>query len=150
MRFPSRLFLLLGVIAALPAAAEQVVISEIMYQPPAGKPEYVELSNITATPLDTALWKFTDGIDYTFPNFNAGAASAHILKPFEKILLSSADDATTRAAYPSIPVGVRIFGPWGASALSNSGEKLTVKDKNGVTVCTVEYIQRPRQMADRP
>ena len=120
--------------------AEQVVVSEIMYNPPGGLPEFIELSNITATPLDMALWRFSDGVDFTFPNFSAGASSAHLLLPNEKILISSATDAATRTAYPGIPGGVRIFGPWGATkALGNNGDRITVKDKNGVVVCTVNY-----------
>ncbi len=120
--------------------AEQVVISEMMYNPPVGKPEFVELSNITATPLDMALWRFSDGVDFTFPNFSTGSPSAHLLLPFEKILISSATSAATRTAYPAIPAGVRIFGPWNvASVLDNGGEKVTLKDKNDVVVCTVTY-----------
>jgi hypothetical protein len=42
----------------LTARAEQVVFSEIMYNPPAGKPEFVEIWNITNTPLDMAKWHF--------------------------------------------------------------------------------------------
>ncbi len=122
------------------AFAEQVVVSEIMYNPPGALPEFIELSNITATPLDMALWRFSDGVDFTFPNFSAGTPSAHLLLPYEKILISSAGDAATRAAYPGIPGGVRIFGPWSVTkALGNSGDRITVKDKNGVVVCTVNY-----------
>ncbi len=122
------------------AFAEQVVVSEIMYNPPGTLPEFIELSNITATPLDMALWRFSDGVDFTFPNFTAATPSAHLLLPYEKILISPVSDAATRAAYPGIPGGVRIFGPWNVTtSLSNSGESITVKDKNGVIVCTVNY-----------
>ncbi len=111
-----------------------------MYNPPGALPEFIELSNITATPLDMALWRFSDGVDFTFPNFNAGTPSAHLLLPYEKILISSASDVATRAAYPGIPGGVRIFGPWSAlTSLDNNGERITVKDKNGVIVCSVSY-----------
>ena len=73
-----------------PARAEQVVFSEIMYQPPAAKPEFIEVWNITNTPLDTAGWRFSDGIEFTFPNFNAASAQAHFLKPMERIIVSAA------------------------------------------------------------
>lgn len=134
-----RIIALLFTLQITAAFAEQVVVSEIMYHPLPGKPEYIELWNITATPLDTALWKFSDGIDFAFPNFNPSAPSAHILLPFERIIISSATSATTRTAYPGIPAGVRIFGPWSAGTLDNSGERITVKDKNGVIVCSIEY-----------
>jgi hypothetical protein len=114
------------------------VFSEVMYQPPNGKPEFIEIWNITSTPLDTARWTFTDGITFTFPDFNPASSQAHFLRANERIILSAADEATTRTAYPTIPAGVRVFGPW-AGALSNSGEKITLTDKNGVVMCTLEY-----------
>ncbi|MGY8690157.1 MAG: lamin tail domain-containing protein, partial [Verrucomicrobiales bacterium] len=43
------------------AQADQVVISEIMYHPRGEQPEFVELTNITATPLDIIRWRFTNG-----------------------------------------------------------------------------------------
>ena len=60
-----------------------ILISEIMYNPPAGgsfdhdEYEYIELRNISADPVSLqewdpqqmvfTPWKFTEGIDYTFP-----------------------------------------------------------------------------------
>lgn len=121
------------------AFAAQVVFSEVMYQPVGNKPEYVEIWNITTTPLDTARWTFTNGLTYTFPDFNSGSPQAHFLRGNERIILSSADETTTRNAYPTIPVNVRIFGPWTAGSLSNSGEQLTLVDKNNVVVANLEY-----------
>lgn len=120
------------------APAGQVVFSEVMYAPPPGKPEFLEVWNIAMTPLDIAKWKFTEGITFNFPDFNAADTSAHILKHGERILMSSVDEAATRAAYPSIPATVRIFGPWTGS-LNNAGEKITLDDKNGVHACSLTY-----------
>ncbi len=134
------LLLVLVVIFTRIAAAEQVVFSEIMYQPPVGKPEFVEVWNIANTPLDTAKWRLSDGVEFTFPDFNPASLQAHILKPQERIILSAASDAATRAAYPAIPATVRIFGPWDPlTTLDNGGETVTLQDKNGVIVCTVSY-----------
>jgi hypothetical protein len=36
---------------------------------------------------------------------------------------------------------VRIFGPW-TGKLNNDEERITLKDKNGITVCTVKYGSR--------
>lgn len=118
--------------------AEQVVISEIMYNPPPGKPEFIEIWNITYTPLDMEKWRFTDGVDYTFPPYSEADGDAFLLKPQERIVVSSADPATTRAAYPSLPAQVRVFGPW-QGALNNAGERITLSDKNGALLCTVNY-----------
>ena len=141
IRFLSRIFYTFCALVFLQTVrAEQVVFSEIMYQPPAGKPEFIEVWNITNTPLDTASWRFSDGIDFTFAGFNAASTQAHILKPMERIIVSAASEAATRAAYPSIPAAVRILGPWVAlTSLDNGGERVTLKDKNGVIVTTVTY-----------
>lgn len=121
------------------SSAVQVVFSEVMYQPTGTKPEYIEITNITATPLDMARWTFINGLTYTFPDFNAGSSQAHFLRGNERIILSSANENVTRTAYPSIPVNVRVFGPWTSGSLSNSGERITLTDKNGVIVSDLEY-----------
>ena len=126
-----KLLFLSGICATLsliPAAAEQVIFTEVQYNAKAGDPDFVEITNNTGTPLDMGKWYFSDGIDYTFPDFNAANTSAHILKQFETILVSPVDEATLRDAYPNIPEDTRIFGPY-SGALSNSGEKLTLSDK---------------------
>ena len=132
--------LLLAALLALggTASASQVVFSEVMYHPLTGKPEFVEVENLSATPLDMARWQFTEGVTLVLPDFSAGASQAHFLKGFERILFSSADDPTTRAAYPGIPAGVRIFGPW-TGTLAHSGERITLQDKNGVIAATLNY-----------
>ncbi len=120
------------------SSAEQVIFTEIQYNAAAGQPEFIEVTNNTATPFDMGKWSFTNGVEYTFPDFNAGDTDAHILKDFETILVSPVDEATLRAAYSNIPAGVRVFGPY-TGALSNSGETLTLSDKNGIVMTTVEY-----------
>ena len=139
MRFPSivpRSAVLL--LLTITAHAEQVVFSEIMYNPPAGKPEFIEIWNITNTPLDMAKWRLSEGVAFTFPDFNSASSQAHFLKPMERIVVSAASAATTRTAYPTIPANVRVFGPWDG-ALDNGGERVTLQDKNNVIVCTVNY-----------
>ena len=120
------------------ALAEQVIFTEIQYNAQSGQPEFIEVKNITGTPLDLGTWAFTDGINYTFPDFNPSDTDAHIFQPFETILVSPVSETDLRTAYPSIPAGVRIFGPY-TGALSNSGETLTLSDKNGVIMTTIEY-----------
>jgi hypothetical protein len=55
------------------AHAEQIVFSEVMYHPPAGGHEFIEVQNLTATPFDIAQWELTDGASFTFPDFASGA-----------------------------------------------------------------------------
>ena len=120
------------------AQAEQVIFTEINYNPAGDNPEFIEITNNTATPFDIGTWYFSDGVDYTFPDFSAGDTGAHILKHWERILVTNVDEATFRTAYPSTPVGVRIFGPFTGS-LSNSGENLELSNKNGVIMAQINY-----------
>jgi len=122
------------------AQAEQIVFSEVMYHPPAGGYEYVEVENLTATPFDIALWELCDGADFTFPDFSAGNSDASFLKAFERIILTETDETTFRATY-SVPASVRVFGPW-TGGLSNGGERITLCDKNGTVRCTMTYNDR--------
>ena len=130
--------LLLGFLTSHHLQAEQVIFSEIHYNAKAGLPDFIEITNNTATPFDTAGWFFSDGIVYTFPDFDPAEPSAHILKHHETILVSPVEEAALRSAYPQIPAETRIFGPY-AGALDNSGETLTLSDKNGIVLTTLEY-----------
>jgi len=120
--------------------SEQVVFSEIMYHPAGTLPEYIEVCNNTATVFDIAQWRTSDGVEYVFPAFSSVTPDQTFLKPFERILLSGVDEATLRASY-AVPTTTRVFGPWTGN-LKNSGERITLCDKNGVLVCTVEYNDR--------
>ncbi|MEN6577522.1 MAG: lamin tail domain-containing protein, partial [Phycisphaerales bacterium] len=130
--------------------SEQVVFSEIMYHPAGTLPEYLEIYNDTATPFDIADWRLSDGVEYVFPSFSVEETDLTFLKPFERILLAGVDEATLRAAY-NVPATTRVYGPWTGN-LKNSGERVTLRDKNGVLVCTVEYNDRGRwsSAADGP
>ncbi len=108
-----------------------VVISEIMYNPPAGgsydhdEYEYVELHNITDTAVTLQSydeymhiyvpWKFTDGIDYTFP--------LGTVIPAHGYLLVAKDPTAFAERYTDVPAGVSVLGPY-SGKLSNGGEKL--------------------------
>jgi len=136
---------LLGAAALLPtlvqpAQAEQVVFSEVMYHPPVGGYEYVEVQNLTATPFDIAKWELTGGADFTFPDFNSGAPLESFLKAFERVVICSTDPATFRTTY-NVPPSVKVFGPW-TGVLSNGGERINLKNKNGVALCTLSYDDR--------
>lgn len=120
--------------------ADQVIFSEIMYHPAGDLPEYLEVGNVTATPLDLAEWRLRGGVDYDFPPFSAATPAASFLKPYERILLCGVDPAVFRAAY-AVPASVRIFGPW-TGQLDNAGERIELKDKNGVNLCAMTYNDR--------
>ncbi|MGC6465906.1 MAG: lamin tail domain-containing protein [Akkermansiaceae bacterium] len=125
---------------ALSSQAEQVVFSEVMYHPSPGSYEFIEVQNLTATPFDIAQWELSGGADFIFPDFNDGAPLDSFLKAFERVVLCNTDPTTFRTAY-NVPPSVRVFGPWTGS-LDNGGERINLKDKNGVVRCTLAYDDR--------
>ena len=139
MRFPSIPVLAAALIAVIcpNLPAEQVVFSEVHYNPQGDNLEYLEIYNLTATPLDIANWKFSKGVDYEFPDFNETNPGISFIQPFERILIAGVDEQALREAYV-IPPGTKIYGPW-SGALSNEGELLELQDKNGVVRASVEY-----------
>lgn len=125
---------------AISAQAEQVVFSEVMYHPPADGHEFIEVQNLTATPFDIAKWELTGGAGFSFPDFNEGAPLDSFLKAFERIVICNTDPNSFRTTY-NVPPSVRVYGPWSGS-LNNSGERITLEDKNGVALCSLSYDDR--------
>ena len=127
-------------LAAFGARADQVVINEVMYNPRGDAPEWIELSNITATPFDVAGWKLRGDVELDFPSFDGNRADDAFLGHWQKIILSNIDPGSFRQQY-GIPSSVKVFGPWTGS-LPNEGGRIVVRDKNGVPVCTLGYSDR--------
>jgi len=128
-----------------------IVISEIMYNPdwPTGgsytnnQYEYIELHNISAEPITLydnktgEPWKFTDGVDFTFP------AYAPVTIGAGGVLLVVNHPAAFSWRYPDVPAGI-ILGPYDGN-LSNAGESLELGmpgdvDEDGV----LQYIRVDR------
>ena len=107
-----------------------IVINEIMYNPswPVGSSntndqhEYVELHNISSEPVtlynfeSAQPWKFTDGIDFTFP----ADVPVTIFANGYLLVVKNPEAFTWR--YPSVPAE-KILGPYSGS-LNNAGERL--------------------------
>jgi hypothetical protein len=107
-----------------------IVISEIMYHPPwptnspydNDKYEYVEMVNISGSDVvmydynEHEAWKFTDGIDFTFPS------EPPFTLPAGGSVLVVKDPEAFTWLYPGVPAW-RILGGYGGH-LSNGGEKL--------------------------
>jgi len=136
--------LLVSVLLTAATTAEQVVISEIHYHPKPGQPEFIEIQNLTATVFDIAEWKFSLGVEYTFPQFSAASTARTFLGKFERILVSNVSEAALRAAYPSIPAATKIYGPW-TGALNNAGETVRLDNRNGVRMAEVSYGEGGRK-----
>jgi len=99
-----------------------IVISRIMYHPPDGGDEFIELQNIatSATPLfdpayPTNAWRLRNAVDFNLPTGVTLAAG-------ETLLVVPITPETFRAKY-SLPATLKIFGPW-TNALNNAGETI--------------------------
>jgi hypothetical protein len=136
----SRLFRFAAALWATAAgvSAEQVAITEIMYNPAGSAPEFVEVLNLTSNRIDMAEWKLAGGMVLTLPGFDAAVPSAHFLREYERVIFSSADPAATRLAYPALAAGTRVFGPWTGN-LNNAGDTITVVDAVGALQSEVTY-----------
>jgi hypothetical protein len=116
-----------------PPKVGPIVINEIMYHPdwPAAGPydkeeyEYIELHNITGSPVTLYRdekgepWKFTDGIDFTFP-----ASPNEVTIPASGYLLVVRNPAAFAWRYPAVPTE-KVLGPYGGR-LSNAGEEVEI------------------------
>jgi len=137
-----------------------VILTEIMYRPGSTNEgeEFLELHNTTDTPLllqtlasrqvsenphdlvwEVVPWRFTNGIEYTFP--------PETQIPARGYLIVAENPAAFNAWYG--PVGVPVLGPFeGGTKLSNDGERVTLsypgdqewgEDRYWIRVDSVEY-----------
>ena len=114
-------------VAAIMAANAQIVITEIMYNPPESGGdlnEYVELYNNGNDAIDMSGYSFTEGVDYTFGSF--------VLEPNSYVLVAK-DSVELNTNF-----GVAAF-QWTGGALSNGGEDIVIVDAGGITQDSVDY-----------
>jgi len=109
-----------------------IVINEIMYHPDwpdlslynNDDYEYVELYNITASDVNLydeqgEPWKFTDGIEFTFP-----AGPNEVTLPANGFLLVVKNPTAFAWRYPGVSSSI-VFGPYDGW-LANNGEKVEI------------------------
>jgi hypothetical protein len=126
MPVPRPLYVLLAAAAFAPA---DIVINEIMYHPNSEKSseEYVELFNSSGTPVDLSGWKFTNGVDFTFPGGQSIAPGG--------FLVVAANAAAFQGKYPGV---TNMVAGW-SGQLSNSSNRLTLRDALGAVRDELEY-----------
>jgi hypothetical protein len=128
-----------------PAAAANLVVSEIMYHPAAptaaeaaagfnegGDFEFLALQNIGTTPVDLTGMEFDQGIAFTAP---LSAQSA--LAPGARAVLAANKDAFAMRHGP----GVRLLGEF-RGRLDNEGDWLRLKDATGQVIKSFAYDDR--------
>ena len=129
-----------------------IIISEIMYHPdwPASgsysnsEYEYIELLNISSSAVTlydsnvSTPWKFTNGINYTFP----APPSAVTIAAGSKILVVK-NVTAFEARYLSVPAGI-IYGPY-SGKLANEGEQLELSKPGDINDLGIrQYIRVER------
>jgi hypothetical protein len=106
----------------------KVVISEIMFNPPSHRTndEWIEIHNTHDAPINLTGWRFTRGIDFTFPNISIPAGG---------YLVIAADTNAFKAIYPGV---TNVIGNW-VGRLSNVDEELRLENAYGEVVNQVHY-----------
>lgn len=116
-------------IDSTPASLGHLAISEIHYNPiGSDETEFVELVNRTNNRLDLAGVRFTGAMIFTFGEV--------VLEPGARIVVVENSAAFT-TAYGATPV---IGGQW-VGALDNTADTITLVDKNGVVIESVNYAE---------
>jgi hypothetical protein len=129
-----------------------IIFNEIMYNPnwPTSgiyandEYEFIELYNATALPAtlydynEGLPWKFTNGIDYTFP----GEPNVVTIPSGSRILVVK-NPTAFKWRYPSVPVGI-IYGPYDGW-LANDGGQLELGKPGDIDELSVrQYIRVER------
>jgi hypothetical protein len=115
--------------------APDLIVSEIMYNPAQPGPppgaylddefEFVEVQNIGSTALNVNGYKFTKGINFTFPNVTIPAGETRVVVR---------NPAAFALRYPGVtPIGTF------TGALDNAGEDIALVDAIGVTLFDGKY-----------
>jgi hypothetical protein len=109
---------------AVGPVAQSLRLSEIMYHPADTgnrddpNTEFIELTNVGAGSVNLSLVKFTDGVEFVFPDFD--------LAPGGYCLVVKDLAAFTARYGPGLPVAGQYTG-----SLSNSGERIELCDAAG-------------------
>ena len=117
---------MVGTVTVLPIPANDIVISEIMYNIPGAGNEFdfIELTNIGDQPINLEGYTFSRGVEFTFP--------AMMIQSGEYMLL--VEDASAFNA----TFGTNALS-WTSGGLNDGGEDITLLDGNGDLVDMVVY-----------
>ncbi|MHC4113084.1 MAG: FN3 associated domain-containing protein, partial [Planctomycetota bacterium] len=128
-------------IFAIGPVVENLRITEIMYHPlftgnlHDPNEEYIELKNIGPDTLNLNLVRFTEGIDFTFPDME--------LDPDEFVVVVK-NQSAFEAQYG---ISVNMAGQY-IGSLANNGERIQLVDAIGRTILDFEYKDGWRSITD--
>jgi hypothetical protein len=142
----SRCTLALSLIAfCATSVSAQVIINEIMYHPASENPreEYIELFNTASTNVNLSGWRFSKGIQFTFPT--------NTVIPANGYLVLAANRAAFQSKYPTVTnvlgdfLSIRIVPVLDSSltnfenSLSNTRDTLQLDNSAGDSINSVPY-----------
>ncbi len=111
-----------------PVAANEIVINEIMYSPPSGQPEWVELYNRSLNPINLKNFKFADNNStVTFTQIDV------TMLPGDYVILSRDSSITN---YYNLPCRLITFN---LPSLNNTGDAVVLKDGSGSVIDSLFY-----------
>ena len=122
-------------IFAIDPLADNLRITEIMYNPYNPNTEYVELKNIGAETINLNLAKFTNGIDFTFPNIEL-ASNEYV------VVVQDRQAFETRYG-----TAFDIAGQY-SGRLNDAGERIRLEDAIGQTILDFDYSDGWRSITD--
>ncbi len=124
------LLTLFALFCLLKLAQAQVVVTEIMYNPPESNTdslEYIEIYNNTNAAIDISGWSFTQGAPFTFP---AGTSM-----PSHAYFVIARNPAPVQTLF-----GISNVFAWNTGeALTNSGEDIELRDAASNVIDYVDY-----------
>jgi plastocyanin len=123
-----KLTLIFTIAMAISFVHAQVIINEIMYNPPESGTdslEYIELYNNGASAVDMSGYSFDQGIVFTFPTFT--------LMPDDYVVVCVDSAVLART------LGVNEAFEWTSGGLSNGGEDIILIDAQSNVVDIVDY-----------
>lgn len=108
--------------------AGRVLIHEVMFNPPSGLPahEWIELRNVSTNLINLTGWRFSRGIDFTFPN---------VAIPAGGFLVVAGNVSAFQTNYPGVS---NVVGGW-SGQLANREESIELVTSLGEVVNSVHY-----------
>lgn len=116
-------------------AVGAVRVNEIMYAPPAGIPEWVELVNVSPDTVDLQSWRIGNRLSTSRYTITTGA---HRLPP-EGLLVVTKDTALLRSAYGLNEEVILQTGALPTFLWNNGGDAVVLLDNRGVLMDSVQY-----------
>jgi hypothetical protein len=128
-RWNLRIVSVIALISGGLSSNAQVVINEIMYHPASENvlEEYIELHNRATTNVNVSGWRFSNGVDFTFP--------PNTIMPPNGYLVVAAHRPTFITKYAGV---ANVIGNW-VGVLSNSRNDIDLDNASGSRIDSVEY-----------